>query len=344
MSAHNNSQVVFRVGPLINLPATLHKLGYQPEPILQKAGFELDQFVNPDTELPYVKSSMLLASCVEATGCDHLGFLLGVQADPAILGIPGFMLKVAPDVKTALNCLSQNLDLHDQGGVVTLDTANDSSMFGFKIILPDVQASEQIYDLSMVIANSIMRTICGSNWKPKKVLISRPRPQRAADYERHFHAPVEFSADQSAVVFSTYWLNQKSPNSDPLLFNHLEKQAAEFHQHMAVNLIDKLHQFIGRSLADQTCSIQTAALSLNIHHRTLERRLHDFGTTFSQERDKFRYYLAQEFLSSSKMTNKQIALMLGYSDATVFNRSFKRWSGTTPVRWRTQHSYRRLHK
>jgi AraC-like DNA-binding protein len=30
----------------------------------------------------------------------------------------------------------------------------------------------------------------------------------------------------------------------------------------------------------------------------------------------------------------QIATMLDYADASAFTRAFRRWSGTTPARWR----------
>ncbi len=41
-----------------------------------------------------------------------------------------------------------------------------------------------------------------------------------------------------------------------------------------------------------------------------------------------------ELLTQGK-TNRQIAEMLDYADATAFTRAFKRWSGTTPAQWRT---------
>lgn len=338
LSEHNNSQPVLRTGPLVNVPATLRKLGFQPEPILQSAGFELAQFENPDVEISYVKGGLLLERCVEATGCDHFGFLLGTQTDPSTLGVPGFMLKVAPDVSTALHCLLQNLDLHEKGAVVSVETTGAISMLGYKLLVPGVRASEQVFDLSIVVAYKIMCVICGCNFKPTKVFISRPPPQNKADYERYFHAPVMFSADQNAVVFSTYWLHHKLPTSDPLLFKYFETKAAELRQNQSSDLIATLHQFIGRSLPDQTCSIVTSALHLNMHQRTLERRLRDRGTSFSHERDKIRFQIAQDLLSGGKTSNKQIALVLGYNDATAFIRSFKRWSGMSPARWRAHHT------
>lgn len=75
---------------------------------------------HPDAEIDYVAGSRLLARCVEATGCEHIGLLLGERSVPSLLGIAGFMLQTAPDVGTALGDLVRHLDLHDRGALVTL--------------------------------------------------------------------------------------------------------------------------------------------------------------------------------------------------------------------------------
>ena len=330
-------QAKVRASVFTNLPDLLRKLGCSPEPVFNNVGFELSQFEDPDTEVPYLAVSKLLEGSVEATGCDHLGLLLGIQAHPSLLGIPGFMLQVAPDVRSAIDCVINNLSLHDEGGDPFLCASNGISSFGYRITLPGAHAVDQIYDLSMVLICKTMRTICGENWNPTKVYVSRQPPKNEADYKRFFKSPIQFSADQNAVAFSSYWLDQKLEKSDPLLFSYLEQQAAELMKCRSTELIDMLHKYIGLSLPEQTCSITNAAIYLNTHNRTLERRLRDKGTSFSQERDKIRYQTAKDLLSSSNINNKQIAAVLGYKDATAFNRSFKRWSGTTPVRWKNQH-------
>ncbi|MCU0966864.1 MAG: helix-turn-helix domain-containing protein [Burkholderiaceae bacterium] len=37
------------------------------------------------------------------------------------------------------------------------------------------------------------------------------------------------------------------------------------------------------------------------------------------------------------MAITEIAETLGYAEASVFTRAFRRWSDTTPTRWREQH-------
>jgi AraC-like DNA-binding protein len=44
-----------------------------------------------------------------------------------------------------------------------------------------------------------------------------------------------------------------------------------------------------------------------------------------------RYRLALEYLQGTHLPVTEVALLLGYSSAANFRRSFKRWSGVTPA-------------
>jgi AraC-like DNA-binding protein len=46
--------------------------------------------------------------------------------------------------------------------------------------------------------------------------------------------------------------------------------------------------------------------------------------------------MAQQLLAESAMSIARIAMALNYSDASTFNRAFKRWAGITPAEWRTR--------
>ena len=101
-----------RVGPLSGIVTLTRELGVIPDAILESFGLRTVQFDDPDFEIPYVTAGRLLASCAKATQCLHFGLLVGIRAGPSTLGLPGFLLQNAPDVRTALGALLQNLDLH----------------------------------------------------------------------------------------------------------------------------------------------------------------------------------------------------------------------------------------
>jgi len=231
---------VVRVGPLMGVPAMLLELGREPEPIFDSAGLKLALFADADNKISYAAASRLLAHSVAATGCRHFGLLVGQRAGPSSLGVAGFMLRSAPDIGTALRGLVQHLDLHDQGGVPMLIIKGDLTLLGYAIQQSAVEASDQIYDLSITIACNIMRSLRGEGWNPTEVILSRRRPQDLAPYRRVFRAPIRFNAEQSAVVFPTCLLDYQIPSADPLLHRHLEKEATELHSLQKANIVPNL--------------------------------------------------------------------------------------------------------
>ncbi len=333
---HAPGDGIVRVGPLVNLPGLLRDLNCDPESVFAGAGFALKHFSDPDFEIPFVPGSKLLARCVTATGCEHLGVMLGERADPSSLGVAGFMLRSAPDVRTALQGLVSNLDLHDRGAVLSLVSSGPETCLSYTIHLLKVEATDQIYDLSMTIACKIMRSLCGSNWKPAEVLFSRQPPRNLAAYRRFFRAPVRFNADNNALVFETRWLEQPLEGADPLLHRHLEAEAQALHTLQETTFLADFRTLLRLSLGTQKCSVKDISIQLGIHDRTLHRRLREEGTSFRKELEKLRYELAQVLLRDRRIPLAEIAASLDYADPAVFSRAFKQWSGITPSLWRTR--------
>lgn len=327
-----------RVGPLSGLPALVRDLGCDPDAIFNAAGFNTIQFKDPDTEILYLQGGKLLADCVAATGCDHLGLLLGQRASPSTLGLAGFLLQASPDVGDALRDLVRYLHLHDQGGVANLLTEGHSTSLSFSIHLAGVASTAQIYDLSMTIVCKTMRSLCGDNWNPTEVLLSRPLPRDPKPYHEFFRAPVRFEADQSALVFPSRWLAHPIPRADPLLHHHLEKTAEALSGNQQQSLINQLRCMLRKSLANHRSSVKDIAAQLGMHERTLNRRLQKEGTTFRSELEDVRYEVARQLLADTTLTLSRIATTVDYADPAVFCRAFKQWSGISPTDWRRQHN------
>ena len=195
-----------RVGPLLGLPALLRDLGCDPEEIFARVGLTIAGFKDADHRISFVDGSNLLARCVDATGSAPIGLMLGERVDPSSLGVAGFMLKSAPDVGSALRDLVRHLDLHDQGGALSLATVNRMAFLGYSILIDEVEAAGEIHDLSMAVACRIMRGFCGEAWNPAEAVLSRRQPKDTSPYRRFFRAHVQFDAGRSALVFLKHWL------------------------------------------------------------------------------------------------------------------------------------------
>lgn len=327
-----------RIGALSAIPVLLRTLGHPPETVLRGTGFDLAFFDDPDLPISYVAGSRLLAHCVATTGCEHFGALLGEQSGPQVLGLAGFLLMSAADVGSALGDLLRYLDLHDRGGVASLETRNGVTLLGFTVVDPAAVATDQIHDMSMAIACNIMRTACGADWTPAEVLLPRRRPDDAAPWTRVYRAPIRFSADRCAIAFPTRWLAHPVAAANPVLHRHLERQAEGQREGSARPLADEVRRVVSGTLASTKATAGTIASLLGMHERTLNRRLLAEGTTFKRVLDDVRYATSRQLLASSATSVAGIAAALGYAESSAFIRAFTRWSDTTPERWRRSKS------
>ncbi|TLF82548.1 AraC family transcriptional regulator [Nocardia cyriacigeorgica] len=83
--------------------------------------------------------------------------------------------------------------------------------------------------------------------------------------------------------------------------------------------------------------IDAVARDLNMSTRTLRRHLDAAGTSYRALLDEMRRALAEEMLSTTPLSVSDVAIRLGYAEASTFIYAFKRWTGTTPAAYRRQH-------
>jgi AraC-like DNA-binding protein len=89
-------------------------------------------------------------------------------------------------------------------------------------------------------------------------------------------------------------------------------------------------------------SLVSVARSLDMHPRTLQRRLQVHGWSLSALLDQQRRTIARQLLLEQRMSLTELAFMLGYSEQSAFNHAFERWFGEAPGRWAARHRARQL--
>jgi AraC-like DNA-binding protein len=68
--------------------------------------------------------------------------------------------------------------------------------------------------------------------------------------------------------------------------------------------------------------------------RTLQRRLAETGTAFSELVDEARLSIAQHCLADDRFTLGEISYLLGFNEPSTFHKAFRRWKGVPPGAWR----------
>lgn len=81
-------------------------------------------------------------------------------------------------------------------------------------------------------------------------------------------------------------------------------------------------------------TLESAARRLHVSPRTLQRRLGQLGVSFAELLAEVRRAQAERLLQGDA-TLAVVAEAVGYADAATFARAFRRWTGVTPGRFRS---------
>ena len=181
---------------------------------------------------------------------------------------------------------------------------------------------------------------------PQGVILSRVSFCHQADEEHRqalegfFGCPVDMGADKTGISLPLTAMQTPLRRSDIALKELLEAQAAAMLRALPESESDEFERQVQaqlvRLLPEGEASIERLARCLHCSVRTLQRRLNDRGIIWKQLLDRTREQLARQYLSDLSLSLLDIALLLGYRDQGTFSRSFRRWSGSTPLAYRKQ--------
>jgi AraC-like DNA-binding protein len=153
-------------------------------------------------------------------------------------------------------------------------------------------------------------------------------------YRQFFEAPLRFDTEQYAVVFASDWLDRQLPDTSPELRRLLQTEVHKLDLQQGDSFSDQVRKLLRTAIVTGHSSADQIAELFSMHRRTLSRHLSSSNTNLKQLKDEIRFEIALQLLEDSNMDIVQIALILGYSNASAFTRAFRRWSATTPAKWR----------
>jgi AraC-like DNA-binding protein len=273
----------------------------------------------------------LLRDAAALTECAHLGLLAGRMWHLADLGLVGDVTRNAPTVGEALRTLTVYQHLNSSGGLAFLMRRAGTVDFGYAIYHPGIVSADQFYDAVLAASFNFLRELCGPGWSASEVFLPHAAPQDAEAYRRLFKVHPRFNAEFCAVRFSESWMERRVDGCDPA---RRRRGLRRVQRLGAAPLVDQVFRALRILLLHGTASGDDVARMLSMHRRTLNRRLKSEGTTFQRVLDEVRFEVACQLLGDSDIALDDVAATLGYAGVSPFMRTFRRWAGTTPGRWR----------
>lgn len=319
------------VKPLQCIPVLLREFRVRSQTVFRRAQVSRSVLGDPNNRLDFAQVGQLLLECVVATGCEHFGLLVGQRAGPETAGIIQELMPLTKTVRSALYALRSHLHLHDRGGVLAITEQSPTLVeLAYVVFRPNTPGAGQISDGALAILFLLLRSLCGSAWKPVGVRIAHRRPVDATPYRRLFQAPVSFDAPRSALVVPAALLDRQLPGADARAQTAIEAVIVAAETAHPLSLTLQVKRLVAAMLAGGAPSFLQIASALNMSARTLRRRLADEGTTVTAILDETKAEFARQLIVETRMSIHEIAQTLHYTKPGAFSRACMGWTGVTP--------------
>jgi AraC-like DNA-binding protein len=275
----------------------------------------------------------MLAEAARQTRCPHFGLLVGREWHLGDLGLLGELMRLSDTLGDALRLGAIHQRLNSKGAAAFVLEYAGSVSIGYSAFHPNAERMSPVYDLVIGLYVTCIRELCGPAWNPTEVLLPRSAPHDEVPYRQHFRCRVKFEADRAVIKFPAATMNRTLPGADPVRRAALEREAW---RRADPEFLPQLYRSLRLLLLDGTTSGDRLAQQLDMHRRTLNRRLKAQRRTFQSVLDEVRFEVARHLLRETRQSVVDITHTLGYADASAFIRAFRRWTGVAPAQWRAQ--------
>ncbi|MDD2927119.1 AraC family transcriptional regulator [Rhodoferax sp.] len=308
--------------------------GLSVEPMLAHAGLSPSQL--NEARWPIDDITRLWRAAADLTSDPGFGLHAGQLVGPASFNVVSFILQSSSTLREAIMVTQKFQRLISDGGRFQLLEGPLQSWLIYHPQQGELAFSPHQLEAVLAAVISFSRWVLGQPVKPVRAQFSHARLGPLALYQEVFQAEVDFNQAFCGLQFDNAVLDLALPQADAQLATlHREYAAARLAAlSHAPDFLGQLRHWLGAHLAQGVPERQAAAQHLKLSERVLARRLQALGLSYSQLVDQVRKDKACQAVADTDDAFASIAQTLGFSEASAFNRAFKRWTGHKPGDWR----------
>ncbi len=311
------------------LPSLLTGLknnGINPDQFLQSSYFKKLDLYNPDKYIPNILLDELLISMSDKLGIDCLVAEFNEHFKATKMGRISRHMYKSPNFLSFLETTIKYQKYIRTNYTARLQTNGSVSKFSVKINgngNRGQQISEEI-DISRILDAFVF--VGGEHFTPIELGITANSTYYLESIFPKGNYTIKLNQDESWILFDTSLLIKKIPNilEDPISIELDNHHLSEF----------KVEQLLESFKIGYIPKLDEIADMFNVSRRTIERNLQFEGTHFSEIKRRYLQRKSYELLSNGKLSVKEIANQLDYSNSQNFIRTFKSWNGLSPNEYR----------
>jgi len=318
----------------------LEARGIDLTPLLEGLSVSRSTLYDVEGRFPVEVDMALWAAAPLLSGDECFGLHAAEALPIGAFDVLSYTLRASASVGDAFRRLARyNRLLHDVAEL-DLHVGTEDARLVFRLG-PEGTPRQQA-EFSLTVFLSFCRTATGVDVTPLRVEFSHAAPADLSEQKRVFRCPMIFDKARNELVLPLHALELPLLSTNPglcaVLEHRLEALLAELPPGETV--VERVKRLIAAELCGGEPTAEVVARRMRATPRTLHRWLSAEGTSYREILEGLRRALAVRYLAEDGLAIGETAYLLGFSEASAFHRSFKRWTGTTPAQYRARDSAR----
>lgn len=328
---------VIRSAGLRGFRAAVAELGGNAEALADAAGLPRSALDTDDLLVPERAVARVLEAAARELACPDLGLRVAARQDPGVLGPLALAARHSETVRDALECTSRYLFVH----APSLELALVPDPYGARGVTAvryggssatardPGRGSPQGTDLGLGLLHRALSSLVGGRYGLRTVELAHRPAAPLRVYQEFFGAPVRTGRPDVLLRIPTSTLARPlhgDAGVRQVALAFLDTQLPGAGSAWAPRVRGVLVQLLGTAAPE----VEAVARVLDLHPRTLQRRLAEEGTTFGAVLDETRRSAALRWLTTTDVPLGQIAGLVGLSESSALTRCARRWWGAPP--------------
>ena len=301
----------------------------RPE-LLAAAGLSETDLIDPDARLPLRCQLAVGHALARARPGENVGLAALRFMAPTSLGALGYALAHCATLHDAVHTFARFQGLVTNAAAWRLE--------GTRLTVaahPDLVALGHPIENMVGLWVHLGRALIGERWVPRTVWLPHQPLGDPREHHAFFGVRPEFGAEHAGLDIPQHILERPVKGAQLAALSGLvELLESRLPRAKTGSTTDSVRAVLRDQVTRGGGDKAAVAEALGMSPRTLSRRLKAEGQAFQPLLDEARSELAQHCLRDPGLAIYEVALLLGYSEPGPFHRAFRRWTGTSPSKWR----------
>jgi AraC-like DNA-binding protein len=320
---------------------TLEDAGVDTANICRACGIKAASLEDVNARIPRLQLRRLWRETARRLPDPHLGIHLGERARPRAANVVTYLAMSSHTLRQALERFIRYQRILDEESCVRLRNEGGRTFIHVEFGSRELPATRDEIEYWTVLLMKYGRWIADCDLTLREVRFSHPAPEDTSEHDRIFGCRLRFDAAENGLLIASAELDRPSLHANPEVARTHERFAEEYLAGLDdCSVTRQLRELLTAVIEKGPLDLQSAARSLHIGVRTLQRRLRDEGTSYREVVDQLRRDIALSRLAKTDAPIEEITYLTGFSELSPFYRAFRRWTGKTPVEYRTAASER----